>query len=197
MTTTTPRKPKPQRLTADQIANTLQTGEEWLGIHRLAVTTAALWWTMLAVLVVAAYMAAVQSGQAVSVYTSLFRPAPPALVANLRTAPPETWTPELTRRMLPEGWSVPTFTSRVIACSKQAECGRELRAAWGWWLIHQPQNHAAQVTTWAAGGLFLLTLPALMLQADMRRWRTRETRARQRHERQARRSARGGRGVQR
>jgi len=196
MTTTAP-KPKPKRLSADQIANSLQTGEEWLGIHRLAVTTAALWWTLLGVLVVAAWLAAVQSGQAVSVYTALFRPAPPTLVQNLGTAPPETWTPELTRRMLPEGWSVLAFTSRALTCSRQVECGRELRAAWGWWLIHQPQNHAAQVATWALGGLFLLTLPALMLQADMRRWRTRETRARQRHERQARRSARGGRGVQR
>jgi len=196
MTTTAP-KPKPRRLSADQIANSLQTGEEWLGIHRLAVTTAALWWTLLGVLVVAAYMAAVQSGQAVSVYTALYRPAPPALVQNVRTMPLTTWTPELTRRMLPDGWSMGTFTSRVIACSKQPECGRELRAAWWWWTVNQSQNHAAQVVTWAAGGLFLLTFPALLLQMDMRGWRTRETRARQRHERQARRSARGGRGVQR
>lgn len=188
---TTTAKPKPQRLTADQIANSMRTGEEWLGIHRLAITTASMWWGLLVVLLVAAYMSAVQTGQALSVYTDLMRPMPPKLVENMKKAPVSAWTPETTRRMLPPRWNVWEVAGKAYKCAESPKCGPNLYRVALWWWQHQPQNYAAQVTTWAAGGLAALTLPALLLQADMRRWKDSETRQLQRIERQARRNARG------
>ncbi len=182
---------KPQRLTADQIANTMRTGEEWLGIHRLAITTASIWWALLGLLLVAGYASLVQAGQAVSVYTSLMRPMPPKLAETLQKVDVSAWTPETTRPMLPPGWNVLEFAGKAYKCAQVPRCSKGLKRAFVWWWTNQPKNYAAQVTTWAAGGLAALTLPALLLQADMRRWRDTETRQIQRNERQARRNARG------
>lgn len=188
--TTTARK---SRLTADQMANTMRTGEEWLGIHRLAVQVASMWWACLVVGMGAAWMTYVQTGQAISVYSDLMRPMPPKLVDNMRKADQSAWTPETTRRMLPSGWNVNIYTRAVWDCANRPQCAPKLQKAAIWWTLNQPRNHAAQITMWATGGLLALTMPALLLQSDMRRWRDRETRQIQRNEREARRSARSRR----
>ena len=171
MTTTATRR---KRLTLDEQAALLQTGEEYRVAYQHMQVMAGGW------LVVALLLLALLVGQASTtarahmVYTGFGWQRPPVVVSNLSRA--TVRTAYVARRIAPTGWAG-AYARTAYQCMQQPRCSAAYPAAWLWWWSALPDTRTIRTgIEWLAGLLALLTPSALTSIVDVTGWRRWEQR---------------------
>lgn len=184
-------RPRPRRLTVDERAVMMLTGDEYRHAHRAAVLLAVVWWLLAAVLVLVLLGGASRTAQSVYAYTDTVRPRNAALYSAMRDRPATTWTASRAADLVPPTWT--TEAARwSVTCAKRPGCpAATWRTARHWWHQLPDLAETRRLVVSLFGALLLLTPFALVAQGDMRRWEESEQAFLRREERTRRRAARG------
>lgn len=183
--------PARRKLTLDERAALLQTGEEYRTAYTLMQRTAGAWLLGLLVLLALLTSHATVTAQAQMTYTGFGWQRPPALVQNLSKA--TTRSAYIARRVAPQDWPS-RYSKTVYACMQQPKCSAAYPAAWLWWWSALPDTQQVRTAIeWIAGALAISAPVALLTVVDVVQWRQWERRYLSQQHRAEQRRRRAGR----
>lgn len=187
MTTATPRKPRPRKLTVDETAAGLVTGEEYRRAHRAAVILAAFWWVCAVLVVLLLAVGTLHASRAVYAYTDTIRPRSAQLYRAMRDDPrPARWTAVTAADLVPVGWAGDTV-KYLYQCAQKPGCLERVRSLGvHQWSTLPDLEMTRKSTAYLAGLLVFLSGMALLAQSDVKRWELWEIEYHRKAERQQR-----------
>lgn len=187
MTNAPTRKPRPRKLTVDETAAGLVTGEEYRKAHRAAVLLAVLWWVCTVLLCLLLAVGTLHASRAVYAYTDTIKPRSAQLYRAMRDDPrPEKWTAQRAAKIVPAGWAGDTV-KYLTKCAEKPGCLDKVRMMGvRQWSTLPDLATTRTATAYLASILVLLSGVALVAQIDIKRWEQWETEYHRKAERQQR-----------